>query len=368
MELASQTARAVSARRGIASFPPAIPQNPYQRLLYSHLDALGFPLEQTERLDAGWLWRARGDVAALHFHWPQGYYRHVGRGAFVASWLKLVLFACRLVLARGLRYRILWTVHQVYPHERGTRGTDRVAALVLSRLAHALLVHDAATLQSVRCELGRAARKAQRVPHGSYDGVYPAGRSRVDVRRELGLAPTAVTFLAFGHVRGYKELDVLLDGFAAAESPNLALIVAGLPLDGPSAELVGEHARTDRRIKPLLGFVADEAVAELFGAADAAIVSRGDGGTSGALILALSLGTPAVVADTESYLELIDAGEAGWAFAPGDAESLGRALDAAAADAYSFADKGAAARSAAARLSWPEAARRTAALIRKDAA
>src|SRR4051794_21390158 len=107
------TTHAVNARRGVASFPPAIPQNPYQRLLYSHLDELGFPLEHAERLDVGWLRRARRHVAALHFHWPRGYYRHTGRGAFLASWVKLALFAWRLLVARVLGYRILWTVHQV---------------------------------------------------------------------------------------------------------------------------------------------------------------------------------------------------------------------------------------------------------------
>src|SRR5256885_11381 len=81
VELVAQTNDAVGARRGIPSFPPAIPQNPYQRLLYAHLDDLGVPLETAERFDVGWLRRARREVAALHFHWPQGYYRHAGRGA-----------------------------------------------------------------------------------------------------------------------------------------------------------------------------------------------------------------------------------------------------------------------------------------------
>src|SRR5437763_9256861 len=368
MELVSQTAAATGPRRGITSFPPAIPQNPYQRLLYAHLDDLGFPLETADRFDVGWLLRARRDVAALHFHWPQGHYRHEGRGAAVASWLKLVLFALRLVAARLLRYRVLWTVHQVYPHERGSRGTDRVAAVILSHAAHALVVHDATTAEQVGDELPWAAGRVAVVPHGSYEGVYAAGRSRPEVRGELGLSDTAIVFLAFGHVRGYKDLDVLLDGFASAASPDIALVVAGLPLDGPSSELVSERAQADARIKPLLGFIPDDAVAELFGAVDAAVVSRGDGGTSGALILALSLGTPAVVADAQGYLDLIDAGEAGWAFAAGDPQSLGRALDAAAADAYEFAAKRDAALSAASRLSWPDAARRTAALIARHAA
>src|SRR5262245_1375407 len=368
MELVSQTAVARGERRGITSFPPAIPQNPYQRLLYQHLDDLGFPLEDASTFDVGWLVRARRHVGALHFHWPQGYYRHAGRGAFVASWLKLALLTWRLAVARLLRYRVLWTVHQVYPHERGSRGTDRAAAVILSHAANALIVHDLTTAEHVGEQLPWAAARVTVVPHGSYDGVYPAGRSRAQVRSELGLAETSVVFLAFGHVRGYKDLDVLLDGFAAAESPDIALVVAGLPLDGPSAELVLSRSQTDVRIKPRLGFIPDDEVAELFGAADAAVISRGDGGTSGALILALSLGTPAVVADAAGYLELIDNGRAGWAFTAGDSQSLGRALDAAAADVYEFAAKREAARCAASRLSWPEAARRTSALISRRAA
>src|SRR4051812_28870790 len=180
MELVSQTARAPRARRSITSFPPAIPQNPYQRLLYSHLGELGHPLENAERFRVRWLLRARSDVVALHFHWPQGYYRHEGHFAAPASWLKLALFALRLACARALRYRILWTVHQVYPHERGVRGTDRGAAIVLSHASHGLLVHDATTADRVGTELPWAARKVTVVPHGSFEDVYPAGRGRAE--------------------------------------------------------------------------------------------------------------------------------------------------------------------------------------------
>ncbi len=64
------------ARRacGIASFPPAIPQNPYQRLLYDHLSMRGLELVDRAELKLPWLWRNRGKVRALHFHWPQSYY------------------------------------------------------------------------------------------------------------------------------------------------------------------------------------------------------------------------------------------------------------------------------------------------------
>src|SRR5205823_6689156 len=109
-----------------------------------------------------------------------------------------------------------------------------------------------------------------------------------------------------------------LDAFGAAELPDAALVVAGMPLDTASTKLLNDAAAAEPRIRLVLRFVPDEAVAELFAAADAAVLARGDGGTSGALILAISLGLPAVAAATPTYRELLNEGSAGWFFAPGD--------------------------------------------------
>jgi glycosyltransferase involved in cell wall biosynthesis len=365
MEVVARATPAIRARRGVAAIP-LIPQNPYQRLLYQQLAGLGVPLEAEAQLRVGWLLRSRNRIAAIHIHWPQGLYRHHGRAAAALSWVRLALLAVRLGAARLLGYRILWTVHQLYPHEQRHGALDRAASRLLASAAHSLLVHDAVTAARV-CELRGTARKVSRVPHGSYVGVYPPGRCRGKVRAELGLQSSTVVFLAFGHVRGYKDLDILLDGFAEARIDDAALVVAGLPLDGPAAALVAERAAEDPRIVPLLEFVPDERVAELFGAVDAAVVSRGDGGTSGALILALSLGTPVVVADSPSYSELIGHGRAGWLFAGGDPSALARALEVAAADPDGIDARVCGARKAAGTLSWAEAARVTSALILPDA-
>ena len=124
----------------IASFPAPIDRNPYQALLYRHLAAEGLLAKGAQRLSLGWLRQNRNRVAALHFHWPEGYYRH-DRGGPLAraalSWLRLVLFGIRLAAARVLGYRVVWTVHQVYPHETRSRLLDRRAARLLARLSTA---------------------------------------------------------------------------------------------------------------------------------------------------------------------------------------------------------------------------------------
>jgi beta-1,4-mannosyltransferase len=358
-------------RPGIASFPGVLKTNPYQRLLYEHLAAHGFEVVDRSRLELGWLWRARRRVGVLHFHWPQSYWRHdkgPRRLRAPLSYAKVGLVAARLAAARALGYRIAWTVHQVHPHEVASRRLERLGARMLARMSHVLIAHDASTREDARRRLGRAARKTAIVPHGSYLGVYPSGRERAAVRAELGIAPDGLSFLCFGNLRAYKDVGFLLDAFGGAGLPDAALVVAGSVGDNGLAGQVRAAAAADPRVKPMLGFVPDDAVAESFGAADVAVVTRNDGGTSGAVILALSMGLPVVAPRRPAYAELLDGERAGWLFEPGDAASLRAALErAGGAGAEARRAKGAAARDRAEQLRWPDIAERTAALLRGDA-
>jgi glycosyltransferase involved in cell wall biosynthesis len=355
------------ARPALASFPGVLPTNPYQRLLYSELRRFGFTIAADARFDFGWLLRARRDVGFIHFHWPQSFWRHERGPARVRrplSYVKLTVFAGRLAAARALRYRVAWTVHQVYPHEKAGRRLDRLGAKILAGLSHVVIAHDQSTAELAARELGRPAQRIDIVPHGSYVGVYEAARPREVVRAELGVDPDTVVFLCLGDLRAYKELERLLRSFSDARLPEAALVVAGAVRDDAQGAAVRAAAAADPRIKPLLGFASEERVAELFSAADAAVLARTDGGTSGSLILALSLGTPIIAADVPLYAELLRGGAAGWLFDPRRNDSLHAALElVAGTDADVRRAKGRAALAVAEGLSWPEIAERTAGLL-----
>jgi beta-1,4-mannosyltransferase len=357
-----------STRSAIASFPPVLERNPYQRLLYAELGRQGFPLAAPSKLKLRWLWSSRKEIAVLHFHWPQGYWRYnrdPRRLGGALSGLTTIAFASRLLLARLLGYRVVWTVHQVYPHELACVRVDRWGATTLAALSHLLLAHDAATARSVKQELGRSARKLEIVPHGSYIGVYPEGRERSQVRADLDIPDDAVVFLCFGDVRAYKEIGILLSAFRLADAPDAVLLVAGAVGNGDAASSVEAAIAADHRIRPPLGFVPDGQVAELFAASDVAVLSRGDGGTSGALVLALSMGVPVVSAATETYGELSGDETTGWTFVPGDPRSLRDAIERAARSSREEREAmGEAALRRAELLRWPEIAERTASLLR----
>jgi glycosyltransferase involved in cell wall biosynthesis len=348
----------------VSCFPPPLDGNPYQRLLYQHLDAEGYRLVRDPSVDEGWLrfrwlWRNRRSIDVLHIHWPQGLWRHRASTSPLeraVSWLKLGALAVRLPVARALGYTVAWTVHQVSPHE-GVGRLDRAGARVLARNSHVLLVHDADTGAEVRDLDPRAAERTRVVEHGNYFGVYPPGHARDAVREQLGLRRDTFVFLCFGELRSYKGVRPLLDAFRAADIPDSALVIAGRPYDEATTDAIRAAADEDPRIVPRLGFVPDDEVAELFGAADAAVLARRPG-TSGSLVLALSLGVPAIAPSTPAYEELLHS-DAGWTFGADVPGSLAAALRAAAADPDRVSRRSAALERAA-ELDWLRIARRTA--------
>ena len=344
--------------------------NPYQRLLYEHLRPLGFELVSGARLRVSWLWAARPDVDLIHIHWPQALYTYAGRPTFLRpaiSWLKLAAFVLRLQVARLLGYRLAWTIHQVYPHDRASSLRDRLAARRLARASDVLIAHDETTAELARRELGASASGLVIIPHGSYVGIYPPGRSRHDVRRELGVPDSAFTFLVFGELRAHKEVTRVLEAFGTARADDLALVVAGLPKDADTIAALTRNAAQDARVHLRLEFIHPEQVAELFAACDAMIAPRTDGGTSGSLILGPSLGLPTIAVNRPAYAEVLAGGACGWLSEP-NVSSLRAAIEKASADPAAAKAKGIAGLALMTGRSWDDVARRTAALFEASAA
>ena len=349
-------------------------RNPYGQLLYAALAEHGVHLVTDSRLELGWLWRQRRHVTFLHFHWDEWHYEpRSPRRRFRAlqAWLKMAHFASMLALARILGYRIIWTVHEVLPHESPSPRRDLVAARMLARASHVLMAHDQATATRATGLLRPGIKMTDVIPHGSYVGAYPPGRPRALVREEWGLRDSSFVFLAFGNLRSYKRLDLLLDAFARVADPDVALVIAGEFVSRfPEPEWVRctlarlqGAAERDPRIRCRIGTVPVAEVAELHDACDAAVFGRSDGWTSGSMILALSQGLPVIAARRPAYVELLGDSAAGWLYEPGDVNSLSDTLTLAAAEPDRAREKGHQAGRRGAALGWQGIAAGTAAVM-----
>jgi glycosyltransferase involved in cell wall biosynthesis len=347
---------------GVVSHPSPLPQNPYQRLLYESLAPHGFAIEEGD-FKVGWLLRNRRRSRVVHFHWPWPYIVHAPSPTGVLSWIKLALFGIRLVAARALGYVVVWTVHEVRPLYSQSPRIEAVGAQLLARFASVLIANDRDTAEKARAELGRDDIAV--VPHPSFEEAYPPGRSRAEMRAALGLPDDAFVVLLFGHVSPYKRIEWAIDAFRAGAPPNSFLVVAGMVMDEEVGAAVQAAADADPRVKAMLGYVPDESVAELYDASDAALCPRQDGGTSGVIILAFSLGLPAIAARVPNYVEATQGETAAWLFEPGDPASLAASLAAAASDAGDRARRAAAGRRIVAPLTWEATGSETAKLLHR---
>jgi beta-1,4-mannosyltransferase len=246
---------------------------------------------------------SRHDV--VHLQWLDYEYRSAGRPPWsvVVSAAKAGRLAFTIALMRLRGARVVLTVHNIKPHDSPIPLVDAAVAHVVMRLVHVRVVHSAYAKQVLTSRYRRSAPVVV-MPFGGFAGAYPPGRlDRSGARRHHGIPDDAKVLLAFGQVRQYKQFDKLIEAFRHCPDPAARLIVAGRAVDG-SDDTIRSAAAADSRVMLMLEHIADEDVADLYKACDVAVIPYTEVFSSAALVLALSLGLPAVVPSRGAAREL----------------------------------------------------------------
>jgi glycosyltransferase involved in cell wall biosynthesis len=247
-------------------------------------------------------------------------------------------------------------------HNTFVRGGSR------ERSRRALAALTARTVVHSRADLARTYGAAVVIPHGEYRTLAGTGGAadRTAARERLGIPPDAPAVILFGQLRPDKGLGDLLA--ALPRVPEVHAIVAGEDRGG-LAPVAGQLAAPELagRVHVRAAFVEMSEAAELFAAADAAVLPYRQASQSGVLLLAYGFARPVVAYPVGGLAEAIVDGETGWLCARPDPEALADALAAvAAAGAEECRRRGAAGRRHAdAEYGWDAIAARTLALYRE---
>jgi glycosyltransferase involved in cell wall biosynthesis len=336
--------------------------NPYQLRLHESLERRGVRFLPHASLRPLWVRTERRRLDVVHLHWPE----FVGWGGGGRLVRALRAHARGLLLVRALRayrragVRIVWTVHNLRPHESRWPWLDRLLYGTAVRVADRLVVHSPTAAERVAQTMGRSEGVVV-APLGNFDGTYPAERrTRAEMRAALGVPEEAFVYLSFGQIRPYKRIPELISAFRAAADERCVLIVAGSMTDPETADAVRAAAAGDARVRLDARFVPEQEVAGLHLAADAAVIPYREVFSSAALMLALTFGLPVVAPRSGAAL---DAAE------PPAVELFEEGRLADALRAVRSGDQPArreAARAAAARASWDTIGERLAAVYRGE--
>jgi len=299
--------------------------NPYASLLARAMEAQGVRSVAgfRENLTPDWLRSHRNSFDVLHLHWPWGLYAGADLEETTRNCAALV---DALFLARSLGYKVVWTMHNLYPHDSTTRDLDRLGRLGITACASAVIVH----CQYARDMLAHHFHRRDGVflaPHGHFCDAYPNVVGRKEARARFGFDDRHFVYLFFGNVRSNKGVEQLLESFTALRGEELRFLFAARICSDYGARVVERARQADPRIVLLESkFYANEDFQWFFNAADVAVFPFTDILTSGTAITALSFHCPVLVPAIGCLPELVDA-TVGAVYHPAGPGALGRALD-----------------------------------------
>lgn len=266
----------------VNSVPELVKENPYQNLLFRNLADLGIGFYSERVFSVGNLIKCRKEVDIIHFHWLFEQAR--------TPW-RLIKFLVKLIEARVLGYKIVWTVHNIRPHDYAT-VFDWIARFCLAHISEAIITHGRYSKDEVEAKF-RIRNKIFIIPHANYIGYYPNEKNREESRRRLNIDKNSFVYLFFGLIKRYKGLNNLVESFEKIDG-NVILLIAGEEIDGLTGEYLQRKADNNTKIRLFKEYISDTDVQVFFNAADIVVLPFTEITTSGSLMLALSFGKPVV--------------------------------------------------------------------------
>lgn len=312
--------------------------NSYSECFYPPLEAIGVTIYQGE-FSGRWLLKHLRNIDFVHIHWPSFFYNDSQRHK---SLRKFVLFLFFLALVRWRGARLIWTIHNLYPHEPSIiPQLDLLARRLVVGMGSLFFVHGSAAEADVLLEFPSLAGRTVLIQHGHFVGYYPDTLTRSAARAKLGLAENDFVFLFIGLCKPYKNLEFLISQFEQLPG-NPVLLIAGKFQDPAyEAAIRAAISRSSGRIILHSGFVRNEDMQIYLRACNAVVTPYTEILSSGSAILALSFARPVIAPAIGALKDLIVEG-CGVLYDPSKTgslrESMRAAMDAKFDEAYITAE------------------------------
>lgn len=271
--------------------------NPYTGLLYEAVEEYGVSVDDFTLARA-----LTGGYDLWHVHWPDDFLSYRSPGVAVVYVVTELLL---MLVARLRGANIVWTIHDLGPHESPHPWLERLfwplflplvdGVITLSEYAWTAAVEAFPVLRSVPNAV---------VPHGHYRPAYPAPVTKEEARGEWKI-PEDVSVVSFvGRIRPYKNVEHLVRTVRQVSVEDLRLLVAGNPSSEEVERRIRAAAADDDRVRLHLRFIPEARIPSLLGATDLVILPYEDILHSGSALLALSFDRPVLVPNEGAMAEL----------------------------------------------------------------
>ena len=314
----------------ILHLPDARGGNPYQKHLVESLEekvasvSVADPSEPYVFSILRALVGREDDVDVVHLHWMNTFY---AGDSPLETGIKSILWPFELLILRVLGYSIVWTAHNLVPHESSVaRFHHLYRHFVIKYFLSGVIAHNEPAAREIANAYHLSQRDTRKIgvaAHGAYS-AYPDETSQSAARQRLNIDADSRVFLFVGQWREYKGLESLIDNFKQLEDSDARLFVVGEPITEAYGDALEQRASDDDRIRMRREFVPDEELQYYLRSSDVVVLPYTDVFTSGAAMLALSFERPVVLPERESLRAQV--GDAGIYYEATVKEGLERAI------------------------------------------
>ena len=278
-------------KRRIACLPVAGKDNPYQLLMMQGLNQSG-QLEAISGVHDKFFGiirtglRFRPDY--IHFDWESSYYY---RKSLLLTLLSIPVFLAQILFCRWfMNISLVWTPHNLRPHDLGNAGLHRLVRRIFASQMDWIRLFSHRSLTAAAEEFKQAETRFRIVPEGSYKAYYPEyaiGKTAATLREELGIPPNHKVLLYLGLIKPYKGLTELLTAFHRLDPRDTTLLIAGKSMQEAYFRELSDAASAGRNVCIREGFVQEAELPAWYQLASAVVLPFRKIENSGSVIMAM---------------------------------------------------------------------------------
>jgi glycosyltransferase involved in cell wall biosynthesis len=276
--------------------------NPYNALLYENMSPLVAQISEYAPLGA-----MPSGVDVFHVHWPD---RVIIGGSFPRRLARSLLFLARLALVRASGAKIVWTVHNLKPHEPASSLLSAFFWPIFLRMLDGVIyLSEASRAQAHDYYVSLRRKRSEVIPHGHYRPMIASAGGvpeRRMARQALGLPEDKFIFLYFGQIRDYKNVPRLVSEFASLSRDNLTLMIVGDAAGNDALVASCRSAAGDADVRFEFSHVPDDLLLNYIAASNTVVLPYRQVLNSGSVLMALSANRPVIAPRSGSIAEIAD--------------------------------------------------------------
>jgi len=313
-------------RCSIASFPKKNHADAYLELFYNELSKNGFDYLGEIQFSVKWFLTTGSKIDIYHIHWPESMWRqYIPRfqslllkknifGSYFAyrklrkiyELLGVVNFFFLLTIAKLKNKLILWTCHNIEPHEKPSL-LDRYAYHLLAKVSDKIIVHGNSAFDGInkiyspRCEVIN-------MNMGNFKDYYPVPGLRQHIFKKYDLKHDLPVVSCIGNIREYKGIDLACKAVLPINK-KINFIIAGRPSSDFNMEPLIKLVSKMENATIINHFLNDQEISDLFSITDIVMMPYKKITGSAIILNALTFGASVVTSDLPFFSEILDGNE-----------------------------------------------------------